>query len=379
MPAWQQAGMAIWNAVKPELKEIAHKAIGALVDKYFGHVAPQLAPGPAPALRFFPAISPVLRLELVRRWEKPAVPHRALLGVGAAGNVGVAYTGRNGLATVETKDGFLAWSRQLAVPRDTKHSPLVWAEFQPMVRDDRAVIVNRDPALSSGEWESYSGIQGAVLGFRPCPKGSPISCKGTSYLAHLSSGTWEQVEWKKELFGINLRQLEGKATETVGIATREQPNSSGWTFRAVEASQLRAGNVAALGAAALLTWKPSPDLSLEDPLIVPGSSSVMIVGEAFDRASQSSSGRIFLAEPGQELHEILRAAPVDGNIQVGAVVHHGIFYLAAQTIDGNSGLYFWENGGLSLATKVQGKTPSLVSAEGYLWVATDQGLWRAQP
>lgn len=312
--------------------------------------------------------SGLLSLELVRPWKAP-VPKwdRVRLAEGSDGQLLVTRPER-GAATLEDASG-----------RQLERVPVIVAGkadfFQARQAGGHLLVRSKDAltyggaVAAPGPWETSAGLGSTLVAWQPChARPCPAS------VIH-GAPAWQVTSWPVELFGASLAQA---STGTVAIGSREQPNSSGWTYRQVDAAALASGRVVEVPGTRQ-TWRPDRGISLEDPQVVPGSGGRWLVGGSYDLAANSPSGRIYLAEAGGGLRIILTAAP-SGNDEPGAVVHQGVLYVVAERGAGQSGLWrYVDRQGLQLAAVAPGERPSVASSAGRVWVSTTRGLFALPP
>lgn len=403
----QELAEAAWQALQPVLVDAAHQVLDVLLGWATGR--PQAAGGmgslgPAPSAKPAPLGSlaaaratrirgrdasaeggpGAIELVNVRRWTRPAKNgHRVRLEASSSGRLLVSWAeGRGGSfrAVLEGSDGQVLDEQLVNVPRGSpvRHHQALISDGQLLVRDGNGLELGGD-LVGPGEWESYSGVPGAIIAWAPC---ALRPCR--SSVLHQVGGAWRSSSWPPEIFGLDLAEA---SSSTVRIASREQPNSGGWTLRLVDGAELRRGKVDELGER--LTWKPPRNVSLEDPRFVAGAEPPMLVGGGAlhtgdlpdGRPVWQPSGRVYLAEvldgKAGPLRQVLEASPSLANAEPGAVVYQGTLHVVAELSADSSGLYRWESGqGLQLAAAVPGGAPAIAAAEGSLWVATSSGLWR---
>jgi hypothetical protein len=230
-----------------------------------------------------------------------------------------------------------------------------------------------DELAAAGAWEAYAGYASGervgIIAWQPCAAGA--GCPA-SVIWRDGSG-WHSKPWARELFGVALAPA---GAGRVAMASRENPANSGLALRALDEQALLRGEIVELGAAQ--SWRPPKGLSLEDPALVLGAARPVALAEAFDLQAKRSSGRVFLAELGAQLREVLQAWPSDGTVEVAGAEFGDVLYVAAESAEGRSGLWRWQGGGLVLLGDVPGGAPSLGLAEGSLWLSTTRGLWRLE-
>lgn len=371
----RSALVQVWQWARPAVRYVIEQGMGALLDALLGDRdgvsdASGLQPQDLDAQRTaLPRAAGDPQLELVRRWQRPAKPQRARLGVRADGRLGVLYLDRGWHLVLEDAAGAVLEEHQLE-PGDGAHSPPLWAGTAPLWRDG-TVLVLGGQRVARGAWEAYGGIVGAVLAWQPC---AARPCSAT--LAGEADG-YQPHPWPRELFGVDALALSGASTGTAAVATREQPNSSGWTLRQVPAAALRSGDVVALQQARAEVWRPPRGGSLEDPALVRDAARAVLVGTLYDLA-RGPTGQVWAAEPGGQLRMIGQVGATRANSEIGAVELDGVLYIAAEVDAQRSGLWRYVDRGLVLLATVPGGTPSLAAAEGALWLSSSSGLWRVE-
>jgi len=370
----RSAVVQLWQWAEPIVRQVIEQGVGALLDALLG--AREAAGTPE-------ADGPVLErvtradaagqttLEIVRRWTRPAKPQRVRLGQRAGGGLGVLYLDRGWRLTLEDAAGAVLEEHQLH-PGDALNSPPLWAGTSPLWRDGTDLVLG-GARVARGAWEAYGGIEDAVLAWQPCaarPCPATVAGEDDGYRPH---------PWARELFGVDALALSGASTGTAAVATREQPNSSGWTLRQVPAAALRSGDVAALQQARAEVWRPPRGTSLEDPLLVRGAARAILVGTLYDEAAGGPTGQVWVAEAGGALRQIGQVGVTRANAEISAVELQGVLYIAAEADAQRSALWAYRDRGLVLLGTVPGNTPSLAAAEGALWLSSSAGLWRMVP
>jgi hypothetical protein len=326
--------------------------------------------------------APFSALQLVRAWERrPAKGERVRLSVHTDGRLLIVWKhqvgGKIWEAILEDKQGTKLEHWQITVDHAERFHPAMTAGKLLMARTGQDLKVG-GYVLGRGEWESYGGIEEVVIGWKTC---AVRPCPSSIFVFTPADGWWHESPWSVELFGVDLQPtLAAGATSTVAIASREQPNASGWTLRRADSKALYEGRVEV---EARDGWKPPKGVSLEDPSLVQGSSPPMLIGGAALQVSGPNykpSGRVYVAEQGGTLRMILQAAETLGNSEPTGSVHAGRFYVVAELAAGKSGLFGWTSGtGLEKLQEFPGEAPAVVAAEGRLWVSTSKGLWATPP
>lgn len=331
-------------------------------------------------------------LTLIRSWDRPASPaQRVRLGAGADGGLRVVWqcrvAGSSWRITIEDASGAELWSRRIQV-RVPKLSPAwpVPGSDRPLYLDGGTLRLG-DEALPVAGAEAYAALPATAVAFAPCPS-PPCS---SALMWRSDSGTWSGVPWGVALFGV---ALSPGASGTVAVASREQGPagaSRGWTLRVVDEDALESGVVTEVQP--LQRWIPPAGLSLEDPFVLVSTGhSVFLVGEAFDllagphtcpppngtKPCGANSGRVFIAESGGQLREVLQVAATLGNSEVHAAEVAGDLYLTAELDADHSALWRWQSGRFVQVSAIQGSAPYCTAAQEALWIATTQGLWRLE-
>jgi hypothetical protein len=308
-------------------------------------------------------------LKPFRAWNRRSSRgQRPRLAAGPDGRLLCAWTEPIGpkklRATLESASGAVLEQEEISIGNAEYH-PALAAEGHLLVLDGRELHWGGS-AIASGRFEAYALASGTAVVWEPGAEGVPMPHPA----AVIHGPPWESARWNRTLFGVDMLTFPaGK----VAIATRESGASAGWTLRVADELALSRGLVVEVQASQ--TWKPPRTISLEDPMLVAGAAVPTLCGGAFDMAGQRSSGKIFLAESGGPLKEVLQAARSDGNSEPVAVVHNGVLYVAAEIRNG-VGVWKWTAGKLRIAAHLSGQAPSLASAEGFVWASTTQGLYR---
>lgn len=336
------------------------------------------APAPTPTPR--PAASPPPlqgRLVSVRGWDRYSGPgQRPRLGADSGGGLRIAWTtkpaGGRMQATLEDGSGRVLEQHLVQVSGPAEYFPALPVGGRLLYRSG-AELRWGDDLAGAGEWEAYAGYASGdrvgIVAWQPCAAGA--GCPASAIWR--DGGVWRASPWARELFGVALAPA---GAGRVAMASRENPANSGLTLRTLDEQALLRGEIVELGAAQ--SWRPPRGLSLEDPTLVLGASRPVALAEAFDLQTKRSSGRVFLAELGAQLREVLQAWPSDGNVEVAGAELGGVLYLADELAEGRSALWRWQGSGLVLLGNVPGEAPSLGLAEGSLWMSSTRGLWRLE-
>lgn len=312
----------------------------------------------------------------VRSWSRPSSRGQRVRIGARGGRLALAWAeplgGTQRRVVLEDQAGSVLWQRAATWrPGLGEFYGVSIVGGQVLYRDGDALRLG-DELVGAGSWEAYAGHAGgsgaSVLGWAACP-GRP--CPAAALWR--APARWQSNPWNRELFGVALSRA---STGTVAVASRENPANAGWTLRRVDEAALLRGVVAEMQPAQ--TWRPPAGLSFEDPGLVEGAARPMLLGEAFNVLAGKSSGRVFLAESGERLREVLAVAPTAGNVEIAGVVSGGVLYVAAELAVDRSGLWAWTGGRLVQVGEVQGSGPWLGLAEGGAWLSTSAGLWRIE-